>query len=290
MSNPLHAKCYADQACSQIVSIVERRELAHETFLVRFCCPEIAVRILPGQFVMVRLPGSAEPILGRAFALYDVVLNPDGNPECVDFVFHVVGKLTSILAKANPGDKLQVWGPLGNGFPDRSVDHVIMVAGGIGQTPFLAVAKELTGQYSFGRKTSANRVTLCYGARSAKYLAGIDDFKRLGVDVHVSTDDGTQGHHGRVTDLLQELLQRSEVQTETKRVICCGPEKMMAATSDVCFSNQVDCEVSLETPMACGIGICFSCVAKVKQDDGSWDFKRTCVDGPVFDARQLIWT
>jgi dihydroorotate dehydrogenase electron transfer subunit len=105
--------------------------------------------------------------------------------------------------------------------------------------------------------------------------------------VRVSSDDGSVGHHGFVTDLLAQRL--DETRGEDRVVVCCGPEPMMEAVATVCRLNETRCYASLETPMACGIGICFSCVAKVRQSDGGWDWKRTCVEGPVFDTDRIVW-
>lgn len=291
-SNPLHAKYYADCADQYAVTIDERIELATDTYLVRMKCPELAARITPGQFLMVRSKRASEAILGRAFALYDVIRDEDGHPQSIDIVFHTVGKMTRLLAESPIGTPLALWGPLGNGFhiePKQAHDHLVMVAGGIGQTPFLTLAKECLGRESYGerRPSPMSKVTLCYGARSASYLAGVSDFEAAGVDVRIATDDGSAGHRGLVTDVLTHLL-KSEQQNQI-RVVCCGPEPMMEAVSKITSSHRVPCEVSLETPMACGLGICFSCVTKVEQPDGSWDFKRTCVDGPVFDAEKIVW-
>jgi dihydroorotate dehydrogenase electron transfer subunit len=199
--------------------------------------------------------------------------------------------MTGRLAQCGPGDELDVWGPLGNGFPPRPTEHLIMVAGGIGQTPFMGLAQEYLGRRRYGdpprEVPAAERVTLCYGARRAEYLAGVEDFRALGVEVLVSTDDGSAGHHGLVTDVLKRLL--AESQPASRRVVCCGPEPMMEAVAEMTHRGDVPCQVSLETPMACGIGICFSCVAKVREPDGSWDYRRTCVDGPVFDAARIEW-
>lgn len=288
MTNPLHAAYYADRASFERVRVVENVRLARDTYRVRFECPALARKIVPGQFLMLRLAGCNDPLLGRPLALYDTVLN--GNePVGVDVVYLVLGKMTSRLATLLPGQELEVWGPLGNGFPPQVTEHLVMMAGGIGQTPFPALAREHLGDRRYGdppRKVSAvRRVTLCYGARSADYLAGVDDFARLGVDVRVSTDDGTAGHRGLVTDLLKQAL----TSTEPTRVVCCGPEPMMAAVARITAEWGVPCQVSLETPMACGIGICFSCVAKVRDDAGSWDYRRTCVEGPIFDAEKIEW-
>ena len=130
-------------------------------------------------------------------------------------------------------------------------------------------------------------MTFCYGARNAAYLAGVEDFKARGIDVRISTDDGTAGHHGLVTDLLRDVL--SQESADQLRVVCCGPERMMEAVAEICITGGVACEVSLETPMACGIGICFSCVTKVRDDAGGWDYLRTCVEGPIFDAEAILF-
>lgn len=289
MSNPLHAAYYADSATQLDVVVEERRTLAKETYLVRLRCPEIASQITPGQFLMIRAARGTDPMLGRAFAVYDVIRDEQNKAVSIDIVFHVVGKLTGILADITPGAPLVVWGPLGNGFQLQASDHLIMVAGGIGQTPFLALAKECVGQATFGSRTPTifPRVSLCYGARSADLLAGVDDFEKAGVEVHVATDDGSAGYHGLVTKLLEDRVGQSA--NESVQVVCCGPEPMMEAVAKYCVQAEISCLVSLETPMACGLGICFSCVTPVIQSDGSWDFKRTCVDGPVFDAKSLAW-
>ena len=326
------APLFADSAWHGPAEVTENVTLARETYRLRFDCPQIARRIVPGQFVMLRLAGCNDPLLGRPLALYDTVLSPSGEPVGIDVVYLVVGKLTRRLADLGRGDLLEVWGPLGNGFEPAAAKHLVMVAGGIGQTPFPALVQEYLGRrkYSVGhaarvpdRRTRAacatsesRRATLCYGARSAEYLAGVDDFQRLGVEVHLSTDDGSAGHHGLVTEVLRRLLDETAAQNaecgrrnaelesasacehdhsafrlphSALEIACCGPEPMMEAVAHVAREYGVSCQVSLETPMACGIGVCFSCVAKVRQTDGSWDYRRTCVEGPVFDAERIVW-
>jgi dihydroorotate dehydrogenase electron transfer subunit len=166
-----------------------------------------------------------------------------------------------------------------------------MVAGGIGQTPFLAVGREALGGRRYGVPARsagyAKRATLCYGVRTADLAAGVDQFRQAGVEVRLSSDDGSVGYHGLVTELLAELLDEHE--PIRCRIVCCGPEPMMEAVAKLAAQRGAPCEVSLETPMACGIGICFSCVVKVRGADGEWDYKRTCVEGPVFDAEKIEW-
>ena len=289
--NPLSAAYYADGADQYRVVVAENEWLAQNTFRLRFECPELARKIVPGQFLMMRIPCCDDPLLGRPFALYDTVVDCEGTPVGLDIVCLVVGKMTGRLEQAKPGEVLEVWGPLGNGFSAEPTEHLIMVAGGIGQTPFLALGRQFLGGREYGqpaRKVScSSSVTLCYGVRSKNLLAGADDFRQCGIDLRISSDDGSVGHHGLVTELLEQAL--DEQPAEKCRVACCGPEPMMEAVAKIAQQRSVACEVSLETPMACGIGICFSCVVKTEQADGGWDYKRTCVEGPVFDAGKIVW-
>ena len=290
MSNPLHAAYYADRAVHRRAAVLENVRLARDTYRVRLECPEVARTIVPGQFLMMRLPNCNDPLLGRPLALYDTVPDSGGNAHSLDIVFLALGKFTRRLVQVRVGDEVVMWGPLGNGFEPRPAEHLIMVAGGIGQTPFVALAQERLGHRKYGDPPrmvpAAGRITLCYGTRSADYLAGLEDFERLGVEVRISTEDGSRGHHGLVTDLLKQVLDQTPPQPE---IVCCGPEPMLEAVARLAADRNVPCQVSLETPMSCGIGICFTCVAKVRDESGQWDYKRTCVDGPVFDARRIEW-
>lgn len=293
-ANPLGAAYYADQALQTSATVVENVRLASGTYRVRLEAPELARRIAPGQFLMLRLAGTSDPLLGRPLALYDTWLDADGMPRGIDVVYLVVGRMTSRLAQVKAGDVIEAWGPLGNGFSTEPVDHLIMVAGGIGQTPFLALGREALGGRDYGdsgrRPLRAKRATLCYGVRTVDLLAGVDDFRAAGIDVRVSSDDGSVGRRGLVTETLGELLDEAAANPgSTIRIACCGPERMMEAVANLAVQRGVACEVSLETPMACGIGICFSCVVKVRQPDGEWDYKRTCVEGPVFSAEKIEW-
>jgi dihydroorotate dehydrogenase electron transfer subunit len=265
--------------------VTEHLRLADRTFRVRLDCPDIAAAIRPGQFVMLRLPGTSDPLLGRPFALYDTALDAAGKPVGFDVVYLVVGKMTGKLTGVEAGEPLEVWGPLGRPFLDVGTpERITFVAGGIGQTPFLAYARELLGTRGFGGvapRKRTDKVKLYYGVRTAALAAGVDDFRAAGVEVHLASDDGSLGFKGFVTQLL-------ESHGPTAPLVGCGPEPMLHALTRLAAKWDVPCQVSLETPMACGVGICFSCVTKVKTVDG-WDYKRVCVDGPVFETSQLVW-
>jgi dihydroorotate dehydrogenase electron transfer subunit len=255
------------------VRVLENVPCARDTFRIRLDAPELAHRIKPGQFLMLRLPGTSDPLLGRPFALYDVVVDGVGQPAAVDVVYLVVGKMTRILAGLGGEDSLDVWGPLGNGFPDLSgIPHVGLVAGGIGQTPFLAYTRQLLAR-------GVPRVSLYYGVRTAELAACVGDFRMAGATVHLASDDGTLGFKGFVTQLL-------ESHEPPDHLVGCGPEPMMKALAKLAQRWAKPCHLSLETPMACGVGICFSCVTRVRTEAGC-DYRRVCVEGPVFDAATL---
>jgi dihydroorotate dehydrogenase electron transfer subunit len=265
--------------------VLENVRLARDTYRIRLQAPELAGRIRPGQFVMLRFPGHSDPLLGRPFALYDSVLDDAGRPCGVDIVYLVIGKLTRLLAAARPGDRVEVWGPLGNGFPDvGELDHVGLVAGGIGQTPFLAHVRHLLGTRGYGGHSPrrwARRVSLYYGVRTADLAAGVEDFRQAGALVHLASDDGSLGYRGYVTDAVRQ-------HPLPQYLVGCGPEPMLRALARLASERGVACHVSLETPMACGVGVCFSCVTRVRTATG-WDYRRVCIDGPVFDAASLLW-
>ncbi len=267
------------------VEVLLNERLARDTYCIRLQCPEIARAIRPGQFVMIRLVNGSDPLLGRPFALYDTVLDSNGDPFAIDVVYLVVGRVTGALAAMRPGDQVAIWGPLGNGFRSfDAVGHVAFVAGGIGQTPFLAYARDLLGTRGYGDRSprqQAGRVSMYYGVRSSDLAAGVEDFRGAGCEVHMASNNGSIGHHGFVTELLQH-------HPKPDFLVGCGPEPMLNALAALATEWNVPCDVSLETPMACGLGICFSCVAPVKTPDG-WDYKRVCMDGPVFDAAKLCW-
>jgi len=289
-ANPLHARYLADRASQQSAKIAENVRLARGMFRMRIACPSIARQAVPGQFVMLRVADRTDPLVGRPMAIYEMVDDRHGQRWAIDVVYRVIGKMTRLMAACPPGGEVILWGPLGNGFAPRGESHLVMVAGGIGLTPFLALAHEVLGYRLYGAPARsvprAERVTLCYGVRSRDLLIDLSAFERAGVAVRLASDDGSVGHPGSVTDLLDEVLSEAP---SASRIVCCGPEPMLAAVARRAHAASIPCDVSLETPMACGIGICFSCVARIQQPNGFWDYKRTCVEGPVFAADTIVW-
>jgi len=297
-------------ASSRLASVVENVPIARDTYRLRLVDPTLASLIKPGQFIMVRPgpEGTTDPLLGRPLALYDVVHDSTGNATEITVVYLVVGRGTAALARRKPGERLAIWGPLGNGFGSPPAGPVLFVAGGIGQTPFLALGRWWLGKARYGEGPLGNdtterppigagakpasqvvvsSATLLYGVRTAALLAGVDDFRLAGIEVEVATDDGSAGHHGFVTELLARRLERGE---RPALVVGCGPPAMLVALARLIERHQLACEVSLENHMACGFGACFSCVVPIRQDDGSSDLRRVCVDGPVIGSHLVDWS
>lgn len=282
----------------QQAEIIAHEQIAEATWRIRIDCPHLAKTACPGQFAMVRLANQNDPLLARPLAVYDVfgddqkidhwqpTPSPTGrrNQKFVDFVYAVGGKFTTALTKLRPGDCLLLWGPLGNGFETPAVKHLVLVAGGIGQTALLMLGRD------FLAKVPSGHVTFCWGARHANLFGHTEDFVNHGMQVSLATLDGSKGFHGTVIDLLDNMdTENAFKATAQPAIACCGPEGMMAAVAKWTADRSFKCQVSLETPMACGIGICFSCVAPIIDQEGNWDYQRTCIEGPVFDSQHVDW-
>ena len=253
--------------------VVDNTRIAERTFRLAVSVSGEVPSITPGQFAMLRLPNRSDPLLGRPLAVYRLTRSTAST--LLEFVYLVVGKMTARLAETRPNDVLEIWLPLGNGFREDDAEHHILVAGGIGQTPFLMFAERHPNS------------TLLYGARTAARIACIEDFERLGIDVRLATDDGSRGYHGAVTELITTVY-HPDVPT---KIISCGPQPMLRAAFHVAENLGLPCDVSLESPMSCGLGICFGCAVEYRSGENpdEWDYRRTCVDGPVFDAYRLKW-
>lgn len=283
------ATCPSPRPCAhQEATVLANDQLAERTWRLRLKCPGLAALAQPGQFFMVRLPGRTDPLLGRPFALYDTVLDAGGALIGLEIVHLVVGKVTTLLSGLKPGDPVEIWGPLGTRFPEvpAHVKRVTLVAGGIGQTPFLAYTRELLGRRGFGGAEPGrvvDKVELVYGARRQSLLAGLDAFVEAGAIELPCTEDGSLGLKGRVTDGLDTC-------EKPEWIVACGPDPMLHAVARWARERGVPCQVSLETPMACGLGICFSCVVKVASGEqaSGWDYQRVCIEGPTFDASTLV--
>jgi dihydroorotate dehydrogenase electron transfer subunit len=240
--------------------------------------PGIAEGAKPGQFVAVRV-GDADSsmLLRRAFAIYDVKERGIYGGT-VEFVFAVHGKGTAWLAARRPQDKVDVVGPLGKPFRlPRSPVTATLVGGGYGSAPLLPLATAL--------RDRGCRVDFVLGAGSADRLFGQLDAKRIAATISVTTDDGSVGERGRVSDVLPEVLDR----TGSEVVYACGPMAMLRAVHELGAERGIPVQVAVEESMACGVGVCMTCVLPVEGDDGVTRMARSCVEGPVFLGDRVRW-
>jgi dihydroorotate dehydrogenase electron transfer subunit len=196
----------------------------------------------------------------------------------VEVVFAVHGRGTAWLAGLRPHDSLDVVGPLGTPFKlPKQPARCLLVGGGYGTAPLFGLAAAL--------KERGCRVDFAMGAATQDRLFGHLDAKRMATALAVTTDDGSLGEHGRVSDVLPAMIERCS----TEVVYACGPMAMLSAVSAIAADHGIACQVAVEESMACGIGVCMTCVLPVRQRDGSSHFVRSCVEGPVFDGGLVRW-
>jgi len=262
------------QVLGDVLSV--KRVGAYQSMTV--IAPGIAELTRPGHFLAVQVGGpESSMLLRRAFAIYDVK-DRGVYGGTVEFVFAVHGKGTAWLSSRRPQDKLDIVGPLGKPFrlPTTGV-NATLVGGGYGSAPLLPLATAL-------RERSC-RVDMVLGAGSADRLFGLLEAKRMAASIAVTTDDGSVGTPGRVSDVLPAVLDKCK----TDVVYACGPMPMLRAVAGLCAERGIPCQVAVEESMACGIGVCMTCVLPVIGDDGRTRMARSCVEGPVFLADRVRW-
>lgn len=261
--------------------ILSHEQLGDIEYEITVQAPEVAREAMPGQFVQILYDQSYNPFTRRPFSVYRV------DPEAGRFsiVYLARGIFTQGLRGKRAGETLSIVGPLGNCFqpdPNPTATH-LMVAGGVGAPPLYFLAQSL----SCGERTEC-KVAVINGARSKELLVGVEEFGALDVDLHFTTDDGSHGMRGIVTDALLRLLEES---AGPVHVYTCGPTAMMRAVADICLARAIPCQVSLETVMPCGLGVCMGCVVKIKSANSlsGYTHLRSCYEGPVFRADEIIW-
>ncbi|MFC2173356.1 dihydroorotate dehydrogenase electron transfer subunit [Acidobacteriota bacterium] len=250
--------------------------LSPQYFLLSLRSPKIARTIEPGQFVMIEVQKGHDPLLRRPFSAHRVVSAGNGEPEIVEVLVQIVGRGTRLLSEAKPGSSLSVVGPLGQGFKcDGPGRRVLVVGGGCGIAPLPFAAERLL--------EAGHRIEIYYGAGTEAELVIRETLSSLGAPTHISTDDGSAGHYGLVTDLVRRTLDLPREQ-ETA-IVACGPLPMLRAVKALAVEYTIDCQLSLETMMACGFGVCLGCT--VHSAAGNGDYVLTCMEGPVFDMERI---
>jgi len=261
--------------------VLRNTRLSADYNIVSLRAPEIARRTLPGQFVMVKPSAGLDPLLRRPFSVFEILRDADATPVGISLLNKRVGVGTGLLFEARAGDRLDCLGPLGRPFvPAGPPVEAWMVAGGVGIAPFATLADALGAR---GTPT-----TLFYGARRAEDLYGSELFERAGVRLVLATEDGSRGERGIVTAPLERELAACPT-ARSVQLYACGPTPMMRAVADLAARFGRPCAVSLEQVMGCGMGGCYSCVVRVRQGGDPPHFVRSCLAGPVFDSRAVVW-
>jgi dihydroorotate dehydrogenase electron transfer subunit len=254
-------------------SIIRKRHLSDTYYAITFGPFSRTSQCRPGSFLHIRLPGSSI-YFRRAMSVAAV----DRETRQVEFIFKVLGRGTTLLSQLKRNDSIDILGPLGGDFarPRRS-ERVVIVAGGVGFPPLLFLATELVaGGFDPGR------IEFFYGGRSRADLIERARIRRLGVNFHPCTDDGSFGRKGLVTEHVEAYL--NQFGRTRRRLYACGPEPMLKAVNQLGLDYDVPGQLSLEAPMPCGIGVCLGCVVPLARGG----YARVCADGPVFDIGEVI--
>jgi dihydroorotate dehydrogenase electron transfer subunit len=266
-------------------AVLSNTHLSSDYNVLELDAPEIASIAAPGQFLMLKTGERLEPLLRRPFSVFEI-LKRDGRVSGLSVLNKRIGPSTRLLFDARPGDRVQCLGPLGRPFvPVAPPDEAWLVAGGVGLAPFATLSAAL--------RQKGTCVRLYYGARSEKELFFLEEFAKLGVQLHLTTEDGSRGERGRVTvPLERDLAEKVRLKPDTTgriMVYACGPEAMLAAVARLSAAHGFQSQVSVERVMGCGLGGCYSCVIPVKTAGGAPHHVRACIAGPTFRGDEIEW-
>jgi dihydroorotate dehydrogenase electron transfer subunit len=259
--------------------ILEHQKVAPQHFKLTISSDYIASHGSPGQFVNVRCGEGYDPLLRRPLSLHRILKEH----KRFELLYEVVGKGTEILSQASVGSELDILGPLGNGFViDKNKKIALLVGGGMGIAPLAALAEQISNDKS----QMTNALYILIGAKNKRCLLCENELKQLSDQVLISTDDGSQGRKGLISDILVDVLenQLTTHNFQLSTIYACGPRPMLKAISEIAMQKKIDCQISMEERMGCGIGTCLGCVVKTRSG-----YKKVCDDGPVFNAKEIIF-
>ena len=263
------------------VKILSRKEVAPNIYLMSLKAPEIVQDALPGQFIHINIKCSKDnyPLLRRPLSIHRI----DKEKGEIFILFQIMGEGTKLLADRTIRDDLDIMGPIGNGFniyPESK--KIMIVGGGIGVAPLLALCEESIKK--------GKEVRVLIGALKKELVIGEESFKILGAKIDVATDDESYQYKGLVADLLERIIKEGWL---ADQIFACGPKPMLKKISEIALQANINYQVSMEERMACGIGACLGCVCKIKTNDKKeykvkYEYKRVCVDGPVFGGSEVV--
>ena len=250
-------------------TITETRTIGADVSVITMECPEIAATARPGNFVNIKVNDSSQPLLRRPFCIHNV------RGSSIEVMVKSVGRGTSLLCGAACGSSVMVLGPLGNSFGTGTgdFDTALLVSGGIGSAPMLFLEKHLAGLGLPFRNLVGGRT------RTDLLTRGLSNCS-------TATDDGTEGFRGNVVELLKHHLGSSGSGKKPK-VFACGPNPMLKALAKFCANRAIPCELSLESVMGCGVGICYGCMVELNNADGEKERVLLCKEGPVIDGNRF---
>ncbi|MFA4906380.1 MAG: dihydroorotate dehydrogenase electron transfer subunit [Candidatus Margulisiibacteriota bacterium] len=253
--------------------VLDHQNLNSTYFKLTLASDYISSHGRPGQFVEVRVSNDTDPLLRRPISLH----RTDPAKKTFELLYEIVGQGTEMLSKVKIGEELSILGPLGSGFKlDQKI--ALLVAGGMGIAPLRFLAEQAI------RQTKA--VYVFIGAKTHEQVIGEDDFRQMGCQVIVATEDGSVGSKGLITDLLIHFIdtQLSALDAPRSTIYSCGPHAMLKVIAEIAQQKKIEAQVSLEAWMACGLGACKGCA--IETNNG---YKMVCEDGPVFDCKEIIW-
>ncbi len=250
-------------------------------------CTEAVLEAQPGQFIMLQVSEHTDPLLRRPFSLCWI------ENTAVEILYAIAGRGTAIMAGWETGRVVNFIGPLGKGFTiPQTMETAYLVAGGMGIAPLLSLIQK------FEHNKDKTAIKIFLGGKTAEAIAVLEDFKPLKADIFVATENGDEGFHGLITDLLEDYLKNTALlNAGHTQVFGCGPLSMVQALSGITATHKLNCQVSVEARMACGIGACLGCAVKTKIVSNNtsiktiepFQYQRVCADGPVFNSAELIW-
>jgi dihydroorotate dehydrogenase electron transfer subunit len=255
--------------------LLSAENLGERLFRLKIYSPSISKKTLPGNFCHLRVNDTYSPLLRRAFSIHQV----EREKKSFELLFKVVGPGTQILSQKKSGEKIDLLAPLGNSFslPAKD-DSVVLLAGRMGIAPLFYLVS-----YLIEEKFDPQKISLFFGVKKKDEYLLINEIVSTGIRLHLSTEDGSSGFKGMITDLFIQELKSKRLKTKRTRFYACGPNPMLKKVSEISRKLGLDCQVSLENHMPCGIGACMGCVVRTVKG-----YKRVCKDGPVFDAREVI--
>lgn len=258
---------------TEIGTVVSHANLGDHYRVLTLCLPGIAPEARPGQFVHLRIAALHDALLRRPFSIYQA----EGSHLAI--LYKNVGRGTATMQDLHQGDSVSLIGPLGNGFPcDLAAGSIpVLVAGGYGVAPLFFLARRLP-----------QKGVLFIGGAQARDILLAEDFKAIGWDVQIATDDGSLGTKGLVTAPLDRWLAAPAAQGRPIEFFACGPNGMLRAIGERAIAGHHRAWLSLDRHMGCGVGACLACVQKVRLN-GQESLARVCKDGPIFESRDIIW-